>query len=67
MKRTTKEEVSAETEESAASTPTKETQPSIPSHRDSRLTLLIEQREAFIEDRFSTTLKDPVTDKRIRS
>ncbi|MDH5670451.1 MAG: hypothetical protein OEY86_20815 [Nitrospira sp.] len=46
---------------------TKETQPSIPSHRDDRLTLLIEQREVFIEDRFSTTPEDPINGKRIRS
>ena len=67
MRLTADENVSVATENSGTTTPTKETQPAIPAQRDDRLTLLIEQREAFIQDRFSTTLEDLATGKRIRS
>jgi len=42
-------------------------QRSLPPWQHNRLPSLAEQREAFIRDRFSTTLEDPVTGKRIRS
>jgi len=64
---TADENVSVATENSGTTTPAKETQPSIPVQQDDRLTLLIEQRDAFIQNRFSTTLEDPLTGKRIRS
>ena len=67
IERTTEEGVSAETEESDPTASAKQTQLSFPPQQDHRLTTLIEQREAFIQDRFSTTLEDPITGKRIRS
>ena len=67
MERTTEEDVSSEMENSDTTTSAEEAQPSSPPQQTDWITTLIEQREAFIQDRFSTTLEDPVTGKRIRS